>query len=103
MIPSPINRSTSPAVEFWLYTFATCRSNNSPNISLIFGFQALATSDSVAHYICGYAIADGPLLSGATWRGYMEVDMDICGDDAVFSVVSMLSELLFVRGWAIRY
>ena len=26
----------------------------------------------------------------------MEVDRDICGDDAVFSTVSMLSELNFV-------
>ena len=50
----------------------------------------------MAPYICGTAAGEAPLFPGETWRGVMEVDRDICGDDAVFSTVSMLSELNFV-------
>ena len=55
--------------------------------------QELAASPYVAPFICGAAAGDAPLAPGGTWRGVMEVDTDICGDDAVFSTVSMLSEL----------
>ena len=57
--------------------------------------QALAASADVAPYICGAAVSDAPLFPGETWRGTMEVDESVCGDDAVFSVVSMLSEFTF--------
>ncbi|CAM9515337.1 unnamed protein product, partial [Laminaria digitata] len=51
---------------------------------------ALAASADVAPYICGAAVGDAPVFPGDTWRGVMEVDTTICGDDAVFSTVSML-------------
>eukprot|EP00904_Undaria_pinnatifida_P007222 jgi/Undpi1/362/HiC_scaffold_1.g00358.m1 len=50
---------------------------------------ALASAD-YSPYICGYTVSDAPLFPGETWRGTMEVDESICGEDAVFSVVSML-------------
>ncbi|CAN0195134.1 unnamed protein product [Scytosiphon promiscuus] len=49
----------------------------------------LAAAESVAPFICGAAVAEGPLFPGETWRGTMTVDEDIC-PDAVYSVVSML-------------
>ena len=54
----------------------------------------MASAD-VAPYICGAAVGEAPLFPGETWRGVMEVDRDICGDNAVFSTVSMLSEFEF--------
>lgn len=46
----------------------------------------------MAPFICGAVVADGVLFGGETWRGYMEVDTDICYGGAVFSLVSMLGE-----------
>lgn len=54
--------------------------------------QALAASADVAPFICGAVAGEEPLGPGATWRGTMEVDMAVCGDDAVFTTVSMLGE-----------
>lgn len=54
--------------------------------------QALAASDDVSPYVCGAALADGLLFPGETWRGYMDVDTDLCYEGIVFSVVTMLSE-----------
>lgn len=55
--------------------------------------QELAAAESVAPFICGAAVAEGPLFPGETWRGTLMVDEDIC-PDAIYSVVSMLSECL---------
>lgn len=50
--------------------------------------------ESVARYICGAAVAEGPVFPGETWRGNMMVDESVC-PDAVYSVVSMLSKFIF--------
>ena len=52
----------------------------------------LAGSDEVAPFICGAAVDEAPLLPGETTRLSLMVDDEICGDDANFSLVSMLSE-----------
>lgn len=49
----------------------------------------------VAPFICGAAVGDAPLFPGETTRLTLEVDEDVCDDSAVFSLVSMLSELAF--------
>ncbi|CAM9317128.1 unnamed protein product [Ascophyllum nodosum] len=50
----------------------------------------LAGSDEVAPFICGAAVDEAPLLPGETTRLSLMVDDEICGDDANFSLVSML-------------
>lgn len=59
--------------------------------------QELAADPSVAPFICGAAFSDAPLFPGETWRGALEVDEAVCGDDAVISVVTMLSEFAALR------
>ena len=55
--------------------------------------QDLITMDpSVYPYVCGYAVADGVLLPGETVRIEVDVDTDVCGDSALYSLVSMLGE-----------
>lgn len=54
--------------------------------------QELAGMDSVAPFICGAAVAEGPVAPGGTWRGTLMVDDSIC-PDPVYSVVTMLGEL----------
>lgn len=57
----------------------------------------LGDEDDVAPFICGAVIADDVLMSGDTWRGTMGVDLDVCGDDARFSMVAMLGECSRLR------
>ena len=47
---------------------------------------------SVYPYVCGYAVADGVLLPGETVRIEVDVDTDVCGDSALYSLVGMLGE-----------
>ena len=47
--------------------------------------------DSVAPFICGAAVAEGPVAPGGTWRGTLMVDDSVC-PDPVYSVVTMLGE-----------
>lgn len=58
----------------------------------VFVNQALAGEANVAPFVCGAVASDVPLFGGETWRGEMEVDLDACGDNPVFSMVGMLSE-----------
>lgn len=51
---------------------------------------ALAASPEVAPFICGAVAGEAPVFPGETWRGTMEVDTTVCGEDAVFSTVTML-------------
>ncbi|CAN0242278.1 unnamed protein product [Ascophyllum nodosum] len=51
---------------------------------------ALIESDDVAPYICGVAVDEAPLFPLQTTRLSLTVDDEICGDNAKFSVVSML-------------
>lgn len=57
----------------------------------LLSWQELAASEEVAPYICGVAVADGPVFPGNTWRGTMMVDEYLCPNPQ-YSVVSMLSE-----------
>lgn len=57
--------------------------------------QELAASESVAPFVCGAAVAEASLLPGETWRGLLEVDTDICGNDGVLTVLGMLGGYLF--------
>lgn len=68
---------------------------------MCFVCQALAATANVAPYICGAAVSEGPLFPGETWRATFDVDTSICGDDAVFSVVTMLSESRVVYMFAL--
>ena len=54
--------------------------------------QELVESDDVAPYICGVAVGEAPLFPLETTRLSLTVDDEICGDNAKFSLVSMLSE-----------
>ncbi len=56
--------------------------------------QELAGMESVAPYVCGATVAEGPVFPGETWRGTMMVDESVC-PNAVYSVVSMLSKFDF--------
>lgn len=56
-------------------------------------WQELAALESVAPFICGAVAGDAPLFPGETFRGTLEVDEEAC-PDAVYSAVTMLSELL---------
>lgn len=51
--------------------------------------QALVMDDSVAPYVCGYVIGSIIQMPGTTERYTMEVDDDLCGSDAVISMVTM--------------
>lgn len=57
----------------------------------LFSRQELAADPSVAPFICGAAVAEGPVGPGETWRGTLMVDETIC-PYPVYSVVSMLGE-----------
>ncbi|CAM9317205.1 unnamed protein product [Ascophyllum nodosum] len=50
----------------------------------------LAGSDDVAPFICGAAVGEAPLFPGETTRLSLMVDDEVCGDNAKFSLVSML-------------
>ncbi|CAN0081199.1 unnamed protein product [Ascophyllum nodosum] len=50
----------------------------------------LVESDDVAPYICGVAVGEAPLFPLETTRLSLTVDDEICGDNAKFSLVSML-------------
>ena len=60
-------------------------------LSVVFVSKELAASESVAPYICGAAVAEAPVFPGETWSGTLMVDESVC-PDAVYSVVTMLSE-----------
>lgn len=43
--------------------------------------------------ICGMVVGDGPVEPGTWWDVTMDIDADECGEEPVFSVVSMLGEV----------
>lgn len=63
-----------------------------------FARQEMIEDEANAPYICGYVESEGLVDFGDTYRGFFDVDMDICGDNAMFSIVGMLSECTCQRG-----
>lgn len=60
--------------------------------SCVFFEQSLAEDEDIFPFLCGYAIGTDVLMPGSTERLSLMVDDDKCGNNALFSMASMLGK-----------